>query len=60
MPRYDMTCPKCQHSQEYQARWTDVGYVSCTKCGHQPLEVKPNKANFTINGYSEKNGYSAK
>lgn len=55
MPRYDFKCNECGKVVEYSV---PLGWetVRCL-CGGT-LEKQPAAPNFTITGYSAKNGYS--
>lgn len=62
MPRHDYRCPVCQRVQEVYDPMGLPDYLIDLRCGTCPgspsLEKLPSAPNFTIKGYSAKNGYS--
>lgn len=61
MPRHDYQCPDCSLTIERPEDPTDPT-VWCPYCAAGKILVRmeklPSAPNFTIKGYSEKNGYS--
>ena len=64
MPRFDYRCPKCGNVVEMNAPlWEGAEMIPvCVMPGCTPeypaMEKLPAAPNFTIKGFSEKNGYS--
>lgn len=66
MPRHDYKCPECGRVAEFDK--PEYAYCYCICIGVpgvdlamcQKMERLPAAPNFTVKGYSAKNGYSTK
>jgi putative FmdB family regulatory protein len=60
---YTYKCHKCGHKFEQELK-VDYRYEPtlkvCIRCGEYAVKKEVDAANFKVNGYSEKNGYSKK
>lgn len=63
MPQYTYKCYKCSHIFEKNLPVKDYKEPTlsvCPRCGEYTVKKQIDSVTFTINGYSEKNGYSKK
>lgn len=63
MPRFSYRCPECMFCFEEQRPIAERDFAQkCMRCAFNDrdswIERIPDAPNFTINGFSEKNGYS--
>lgn len=59
MPVFEYICERCGKSKEIITIKSDTSKVICYNCDTEMKRVM-SVANFTVKGYSEKNGYSKK
>lgn len=57
MPRYDFKCPNGHVREEYMLTAQDMPVFVCLLC-REPMVKQPCAPNFSIKGYSAKNGYT--
>lgn len=59
MPLRDYCCKNCGFVVEDKLVFVDIETIKCPNCGSTAYKL-PSFANFVVNGYNEKNGYSKK
>lgn len=57
MPIYDFRCKNCGFEIKDKLMFGDTKEIGCPNCGSTAHRI-PTFANFVVNGFSEKNGYS--
>ena len=56
MPIYEFACPDCKHEEDRLVSM-DTKTIRCASCGKNMCKVI-SAPHFTLNGFTEKNGYS--
>ena len=56
-PIYNYLCKSCGFEVKDKLMFSDVKQIECPNCGSTAYRA-PSFANFVVNGYNEKNGYS--
>lgn len=59
MPMFEYYCPRCQKIVERLIHNADQSDSQYHECGNR-LQKRTSVSSFTIKGFSEKNGYSAR